>query len=636
MNEFEEVIQKIRRGELILWVGSGFSKFAGYPTGSQLADIIKKKLNHKEKKHLKTKFNLDDVTEEFVQMRSRKELISILQEVFKKKPTKLTLHETISQIPQIQTIITTNYDKTFELVYGSDVSTFINDKDISASFKNKVALYKIHGDIDIPDSIIITKGNYQDYYKEKKENLLWNEIKSLISKNSILFIGYSFGDLNIQSLFEEILDRLGESHKDYYLITPSLPDYKKQFLLEKYSIRHISMSAEKAISNIKREVEINLIRDTENGFIHPHLIYNVYTDRKIDADFSIIKDGKTKLNTIRPLENGPQITSKISLTFPEEKSSKMNEFNEFLFGKKFGSYELSNEDCIIDVSVKIGDIIIEEPENNITNSLTFTSIPNRLFYADLLLSKSGISLNRLKGEGYYSSSAFKTMISHPCFDLTIKSSDIGKPVLTILLSLHPVENIIQGFECYHFLNAWIEDDELRIHFDYQNKPFIIPFKKLKFDEKQFGENIRRTYDLLSKIIRIRREFCISFDKLNQITNDDLSTLNRIIKLLDGGKLTLENILSYQTKILDKEQYLKLIDEGDFVLKLGPIQYPFTFLDTDITIDCNLFIYHGFVENKDEVISKLTEGFDEIDVTLKSKSDECFLVLRKDSSPQNPN
>lgn len=635
MNEFEEIIQKIRRGELILWIGSGFSNFAGYPTGNILARRIKNKLDPKERKLLKNKFDLDDVTEEFVQMRSREELMSILNRVFKKKPKNLTLHEAVSKIPQIQTIITTNYDKTFELVYGNDALTFVKDEDVSASSKNKVALYKIHGDIDIPDSIIITKGDYRNYYKEKKENLLWNEIRSLISKNSILFIGYSFEDPNIQSIFEDILGRLGDSHKEYYLMTRSLHDHKKRILLEKYSIRYISMSAEDAISNIKREVEINLFNDTQEGFIPPHLIYKAFTERKIDADISIIKDGKINLKTIRSLEDGPQIISNISFTFQKEKSSKINELNEFITGKTFGSYELSNEDCIIDVSLKIGDTILLDPKNDTTSSLIFTSIPNRIFYADLLLSKSVMSLTRLKGESYYSSSTFKTTIFHPCFDLTIKSSDIGKPVLTILLSLHPVENLMQGFECYQFLNTWIEDDELRIHFDYSNKPFLIPFSKLMFEEKEV-QNIRRMHDFLSKIIRIQREFCINFGSLNQITDNDLSTLNRVIKLLDDGKLTLKNILSYKTKILDKEQFLKLTEEGDFVLKLEPIQYPFKFLGTDITLDCSLFIYHGFIENKEEVISKLIEGFDEIDVTVKSKSKECFLSRRKESSSHNSN
>jgi hypothetical protein len=114
MDDFDEIISKIRRGEIILWVGSGFSSLAGYPNGSQLVSIIKEKLIPSEKQYFEKKDNLDEVADEFVQLRSRKELESILLEVFKKVPTNLKYHKLVSEIPQIQTIITTNYDKSFD------------------------------------------------------------------------------------------------------------------------------------------------------------------------------------------------------------------------------------------------------------------------------------------------------------------------------------------------------------------------------------------------------------------------------------------------------------------------------------------------------------------------------------------
>jgi len=157
MNDFNKIINKIRRDELILWVGSGFSSFAGYPTGSKLANIIKEKLNPSEKQYFENKYNLDEVAEEFVLIRSREELVSLLSEVFKEVPENLMYHKIVSEIPQIQTIITTNYDKSFEHTYGNDIFPIISDKDFPAIPRNKVSLYKIHGDIDVPDSMIITK-----------------------------------------------------------------------------------------------------------------------------------------------------------------------------------------------------------------------------------------------------------------------------------------------------------------------------------------------------------------------------------------------------------------------------------------------------------------------------------------------
>jgi hypothetical protein len=283
MNELEEIIQKIRRSELILWVGSGFSSLAGYPTGSKLVSIIKEELNPSEKQYFEKKFNLDEVAEEFVQIRSRKELISILHEVFKKEPTNLMYHKMVSEIPQIQTIITTNYDKSFEHTYRNDIFPIISDEDFPAIPRNKISLYKIHGDIDVPNSIIITKSDYLNYYNKGKEDLIWNDIKSLISKYTILFIGYSFEDSNIKSIFEYILEKLGHMHKDSFLITRNLSDHKRRHLLEKYSIHSINMYAEEAISKIQKEVEKNLIIDAGNGHIPQHRIGKIFSSRNINT-----------------------------------------------------------------------------------------------------------------------------------------------------------------------------------------------------------------------------------------------------------------------------------------------------------------------------------------------------------------
>ncbi|WP_440954512.1 SIR2 family protein [Methanosarcina sp. Mfa9] len=627
MSELDETISKIRCGEVILWVGSGFSKLAGYPSGSELARIIKNKLRRNEKQYVKNRFNLDDVTEEFVQIRSREELISILNEVFKKEPTNLMLHEMVSKIPQIQTIITTNYDKSFELAYGTDIFTILNDKDVPTSVGNKVNLYKIHGDIDVPDSIIITKKDYSDYYKEQKENLLWNEIRSLVSKYSILFIGYSFEDSNIKSVFEDVLERLGESHKDYYLITRDLPDHKRCHLSDKYSIRYIKMSAEDAISNIRKEVEKHLIIDAENGYIPKHLTKKIFEERKINPKFSIIEEGKLNLETITSLEGGPQIEFDVSLTAPTDKISTVHEFKDIICGNKFDECVLSQDKCKINISAKIGECLLFDPKNSDVSSLTVTSTPNRSISADLLLPKSCFLFNNLKGEHYFSCSAFTIKIFHSGFDLIIKSLDATKPEFNIHFSIHEVKSVAQGYQVYSFFNTWIEEDELQIYFDFSDKPFTILFSKLHLKEKEV-QKIRVNYDLYSKLFRVQREFGVVFSDLSQITDDDFHYLNKIIYLLDGGKSFLDNI-SCQLKIMNENGFLRILEDEIPVSKFYPIIKEFKILGIQIVLLCAVYVYDGFIVNKNEVASKLEEGYKEVNVTIASKNDTLFLVYNKE-------
>jgi hypothetical protein len=549
-------------------------------------------------------------------MRSRKELISVLDKVFKKEPTNLTLHETVSKISQIQTIITTNYDKSFERAYRNDIFTIISDKEVPASIRNKVNLYKIHGDIDVPNSIVITKTDYSDYYKERKENLVWNEIRSLISKYSILFIGYSFEDSNVKSMFEEILGRLGDLHKDYYLITPNLPDHKKRYLLEKYSIHYIKMSAEDAISNIRNEVEINLIMDTEDGYVPYHLVKKIYWERKIDPNFSIAEEGRLILKDIGVLEGGPRIVWNISLKAPIEKRSRIKKFEDILSGNTFGKCLISQDDCTINLSAKVGESLLFDPKNGNASDLTVTSIPNGPVSANLLLLKSGLFFNNLKGERYSSGSAGEIRVFHDVFDLTIKM-DTRKPGQGVHFNVH-AKNVMEGYQIYNFINSWIEEDLLQVNFDFLEVPYTLSFSKL-FPEKVV-QDMKRRYDLYSKLFRIQREFNVIFGDFTFVTDDDFNTMNKIIFLLDGGQLLRTGkIFSIQGEIVDEEHFFRALDQEVFDFTYGPLPLCYHLLNTDVVLDCGLNLCNGFIVNKQEVISKLKQGFKKFNLEVESKT-----------------
>lgn len=98
----------------------------------------------------------------------------------------------------IATFITTNYDSfiednlSFQPVIGNDVF-FCNSYGM---------VYKIHGSLDLPESILITKEDY-DIFKNKYE-LLQAQLISMFINNPIIFIGYSMNDDNIKSVLNTI------------------------------------------------------------------------------------------------------------------------------------------------------------------------------------------------------------------------------------------------------------------------------------------------------------------------------------------------------------------------------------------------------------------------------------------------
>ena len=68
-----ELIMKIREKKIILWVGAGFSLYAGIPSASKLVKAIIDESTDDEKEILRNvPQTLRDVSEEFVLLRSEK------------------------------------------------------------------------------------------------------------------------------------------------------------------------------------------------------------------------------------------------------------------------------------------------------------------------------------------------------------------------------------------------------------------------------------------------------------------------------------------------------------------------------------------------------------------------------------
>ncbi len=98
----------------------------------------------------------------------------------------------------IASIITTNYDNFIEKEL--DFKPLIgNDILLSNPYG---AVYKIHGCSSTPNSLIITKSDYDNF--NSKYELIRSELVSLFIHHPIIFIGYSFGDENIQRIVNTI------------------------------------------------------------------------------------------------------------------------------------------------------------------------------------------------------------------------------------------------------------------------------------------------------------------------------------------------------------------------------------------------------------------------------------------------
>lgn len=115
------------------------------------------------------------------------------------KPKMLEEIKTLKTIRKnISSVITTNYDNLVEQVFQFDPLVG-NNILLSNPYG---AVYKIHGSIENPSSIIITAGDYRNF--DTKYELIRAQLLSLFMHNPIIFIGYSLTDENIKKLLHTI------------------------------------------------------------------------------------------------------------------------------------------------------------------------------------------------------------------------------------------------------------------------------------------------------------------------------------------------------------------------------------------------------------------------------------------------
>lgn len=134
-------------------------------------------------------------------------------------------------------IITTNYDNAFELSYPN-LKTILIGKNSTLDDINDTFLFKLHGCINKPNSLVLFPSSYDHLYnrhilfnkrQEDAERIILSLSKLIISKN-ILFLGYGMGDYQVNNIFSNIKEILGNDHHKHFIIL-------KEPISEEYEIK---------------------------------------------------------------------------------------------------------------------------------------------------------------------------------------------------------------------------------------------------------------------------------------------------------------------------------------------------------------------------------------------------------------
>ena len=133
-------------------------------------------------------------------------------------------HRAISPLYMVEDIITTNWDDFFERECMID--PFVYNSDMAFWDASSRRLMKIHGSISNFGSIVATNGDYRKSFKRLNNGPLGAQLKSLIARKTVIYVGYSLSDPNYLRLLKNISKMMGANSRQSYFISPNM-DSKK-------------------------------------------------------------------------------------------------------------------------------------------------------------------------------------------------------------------------------------------------------------------------------------------------------------------------------------------------------------------------------------------------------------------------
>lgn len=338
----ETLFKEIRRSEVLLWVGAGFSRYAGYPPGGRTVELLHESLSHEQQQLLNPALPLPRYAEELVDLHNgrRHHLTRALQRLFTAEPTSTTHHERLAQLPFLDKIVTTNYDTLFERVYDSRLHKITRGRDLPLGEPGQVEFYKVHGDIHDPDSLVVTETDYRSFFK-KQDDLLWKRLETLMAKYTVLFLGYSLEDQNVLALFEELLDKLGPMHRGAYLVAPGLKATVAN-RLRRRQVTYLDMTGEVLVEELMAATKAAVLSDLQQGLVSPDKTTRFLRGLGLQSTFSSTPQG-LDIRSLARLDGPTRQTLHFSLPLDSPLARQLEALRR---GRTSGPVQLTSSDSV--------------------------------------------------------------------------------------------------------------------------------------------------------------------------------------------------------------------------------------------------------------------------------------------------
>lgn len=231
------------RTEKVLLAGAGMSIAAGYPTAMVLMGILANDLWGPQQDTTQLMVHsFSDLAAYYESVVGRAGLENRIKEVLDTPQSVQPTPAHMKAVRAFRSIVTTNYDRLFELASELQGVTYrvVHPFDLSVSDDfNGLTIYKLVGSVTEPQTLILTS----DDLSRVAQRSVFERIKNLIAHNEIVVIGHSLRDGNVQTL----LQGRNPKHESIY-VSPYLTKID-DLTLTKYGFKSVMATADGFMSN---------------------------------------------------------------------------------------------------------------------------------------------------------------------------------------------------------------------------------------------------------------------------------------------------------------------------------------------------------------------------------------------------
>jgi hypothetical protein len=237
------IIEKIKTGNVALFIGAGCSISAGLPDSKNLIKSLKQFFSEANQELENFMDLCEDIEEtppyDSVQLHN---FIKEKLDLFEVKES----HKILTKYPW-SAIFTTNFDNVIETAYNTSkerykscYSVVQESPSVNISDRSKIYLFKLMGTVDAHDSsssMVLTRSDYHNSLIKRQQYL--KLLADYVKSGTIIYIGYSFKDQIVKDMIKGLvklhgLERLPFS---YMLLKDEIPqDSKSQYFFSSHKI----------------------------------------------------------------------------------------------------------------------------------------------------------------------------------------------------------------------------------------------------------------------------------------------------------------------------------------------------------------------------------------------------------------